>query len=402
MSLHRTVTAVWNILLLCALANAQATRPGLRPDLPDRLAMAQPAAQGHVYVGTYTGSKSKGIYVLLFDSARGTLKDEGLAVEVASPSFLATDSSGRFLYAVGEIADFAGKKSGAVSAFAVAPGSGRLTLLNRQPSGGVGPCHLSIDRRRANVLVANYASGSVAVLPIQEDGRLGAPTSIVQHEGSGPNPKRQERPHAHSINLDSAERFAWVPDLGTDRVFAYRFDSRGHTLARHDPPAVSLRPGSGPRHLAFHPGGRFAYVNGEMASSVTAFTYDADSGTLKEIQTLSTLPGGFEGENTTAEVQVHSSGRFLYVSNRGHDSIAIFAIDPATGLLTAIGHEPTQGKTPRNFTIDPTGTWLLAANQNSDSVVAFRVDHQTGRLRPTGAKAEVPSPVCICFLPAVP
>jgi 6-phosphogluconolactonase len=353
-----------------------------------------------VYVGTYTGPKSKGIYVLRMDRASGALTAPEVAAEVANPSFLAVHPSRRFLYAVGEVGSFAGRKSGAVSAFAILPESGKLRLLNQQPSGGTGPCHLTVDRSGKNVLVANYGSGSVCVLPLGEDGRLAEPSEVIQHKGSGPDPKRQEGPHAHSINLDPAGRFAFAADLGLDKVLVYRFDAAKGSLAPNEPPAASVAPGAGPRHLAFHPTGRFAYVINEMASTITAFACDADRGILKEIQTVSTLPAGFGGNSSTAEVQVHPSGRFLYGSNRGHDSIAIFAIDAETGKLAATGHQPTQGRSPRNFGIDPGGTYLLAANQGSDTVVVFRIDPKTGELSPAGIKAQVASPVCVKFVPA--
>ena len=359
---------------------------------------AEPNAQTLlVYVGTYTGPKSKGIYLLRMDLASGALTAPEVAAEVANPSFLAVHPSRRFLYAVGEIGNFAGRKSGAVSAFAIDPESGKLKLLNQQPSGGTGPCHLTVDGAGKNVLAANYSSGSVCVLPIGEDGRLAEPSEVVQHKGSGPNPKRQEGPHAHSVNLDPAGRFAFAADLGLDKIMVYRFDPAKGKLAPNDPPAASVAPGAGPRHFAFHPTGRFAYVINEMASTVTAFAYDANAGRLSELQTVSTLPAGFTGSSTTAEVQVHPSGRFLYGSNRGHDSIAVFGIDARTGKLTAVGHQPTQGKTPRNFGIDPTGTYLLAANQGSGNLVVFRIDPKSGELKPTGVTAEVPSPVCVKF-----
>jgi 6-phosphogluconolactonase len=250
------------------------------------------------------------------------------------------------------------------------------------------------------VLVANYGGGSVSVLPIQSDGRLGPATGFVQHEGSSVNPRRQERPHAHSMNLDAANRFAFAADLGLDKVLVYRFDANRGTIVPNDPPAATVAPGSGPRHFAFHPRGRNAYVINEMTSTVTAFRYDAGRGRLTELHTISTLPQGFTGNNSTAEVQVHPSGRFLYGSNRGHDSIAIFSIDSDTGRLTQVGHQPTGGRTPRNFGIDPTGVYLLAANQESSTVTVFRIDPRTGRLTPTGQTVNVPVPVCVKMMAA--
>ncbi|MFH1268296.1 MAG: beta-propeller fold lactonase family protein, partial [Planctomycetota bacterium] len=341
------------------------------------------------------------IYHARLDLATGEIEGVELAGEVVNPSFLAVHPSRGFLYAVGEIANFEGKRAGAVSAFSIDPGTGKLTLLNQRPSEGTGPCHLVVDQTGKNVLVANYGSGSVASLPIGEDGRLGEATSAIQHEGSSVNPQRQQGPHAHSINLDAANRFAFAADLGLDKIFIYRFDHAG-TLEAADPPWAKVAPGAGPRHFAFHPGGRLAYVINELDSTVTAFEYDARRGVLTSLETVSTLPPGFEGESNTAEVQVHPSGKFLYGSNRGHDSIAAFAIDPQTGRLRFVAHESTQGKTPRNFGIDPTGAYLLAANQATDNVVVFRIDPETGALGATGHSASVPSPVCVKMLTPSP
>ncbi len=351
-----------------------------------------------VYVGTYTRGQSKGIYLCHLDLADGTLEPVGVAAEVANPSFLALHPSRPLLYAVGELGSFSGKRTGAVSAFSIERKTGKLTLLNQQPSQGAGPCHLAVDPSGRCVLVANYGGGSVACLPIREDGRLGEATSFVQHEGSSVNLRRQQGPHAHSINLDAAGRFAFAADLGLDKILIYRFDAEGGTLLPNDPPWVQVAPGAGPRHFAFHPTGRYAYVINELSSTVTAFEYDARRGALSPLQTISTLPKDFQGDNTTAEVQVHPSGRFLYGSNRGHDSIAAFAVDADTGKLTYLANEPTQGKTPRNFGIDPTGACLLAANQATDNIVVFRIHSKTGVLHPTGHSADVPSPVCVKML----
>ena len=361
-----------------------------------------PQAQGslkavRVYVGTYTGPKSKGIYMLRLDMATGALGAPEVAGETTNPSFLAIHPTRRFLYAVSEVWGPAGK-AGGVSAFAVAPDTGLLTPLNKQATGGAGPCYVAVDKEGRNVLAANYGSGSVCALPIGQDGRLAEATAVIQHKGSGPNPKRQSGPHAHSINPDPTGRFALAADLGLDKILIYKFDAAKGTLEPNDPPSASVAPGAGPRHLAFHPSGRFAYVINEMGGTVTALSWDGARGTLTELQTVSTLPADFRGENTTAEVQVHPSGRFLYGSNRGHDSIAVFAIAD-DGRLKALGHQPTQGRNPRNFGIDPTGTWLLAANQNSDSIVVFRIDPATGVLAPAGVTASVPSPVCVKFVP---
>ena len=357
---------------------------------------AKPDAKSlSVYIGTYTRGDSQGIYHYRLDPASGKLTPAGVTTGVVNPSFLAVHPNRRFLYAVNEISNFQGKKCGGVGAFAIDPQSGALTLLNQQPSGGIGPCHLVVDERGKNVLVANYSSGSVCVLPIGTDGRLGDRTAFVQHEGSSVNPRRQKGPHAHSINLDRDNRFAVVADLGLDKILVYRFDAEGGSLRPNVPPFASAAPGAGPRHFAFHPAGQFAYVINEMASTVTAFSYNADRGLLDTIQTVSTLPKGFDGNNSTAEVQVHPSGKFLYGSNRGHDSIAVFRIDADSGGLSYVANRSTQGKTPRNFGIDPTGRYLLAANQGTGTVVVFCIDADTGDLSPTGNVANVPMPVCV-------
>jgi 6-phosphogluconolactonase len=352
-----------------------------------------------VFLGTYTNGKSKGIYRCELDLATGKLSEPALAAETTNPSFLAIHPNNRFLYAVGEIANFNKQKSGAVSAFALDPKSGELKSLNQKPSSGVGPCHLVVDRKGKDVLVANYGGGNASVLHIEDDGQLGERTAFAQHTGKGSDPARQQTPHAHSINLDAANRFAFVADLGLDQVFVYRFDADKGSLAKHEPPSVAVAPRSGPRHFTFHPDGRHAYVINEMANTVTAMTYDAEKGVLKSIQTVSTLPEGYKRPTWTAEVQVHPSGKFLYGSNRGHDSIAIFTIDEKSGELTPAGHQASGIKTPRNFGIDPTGRFLLVANQDDDSVLVFRIDAKTGALVATGAKVEVGKPVCVKFVP---
>ena len=355
-----------------------------------------------VYIGTYTGGKSKGIYRCELDLATGKLSEPTLAAETTNPSFLAIHPSYRFLYAVGEVAEFKGRNSGAVSGFALDAKSGELKGLNAQPSSGGGACHLVVDRGGKHVLVANYGGGNASVLPIGEDGRLGERTAFVQHEGKGSDPGRQEAPHAHSINLDASNRFAFVADLGLDRVLIYRYDADKGTLAKNDPPSVAVSPRSGPRHFAFHPDGHHAYVINEMANTVTAMKYDAEHGTLKPIQTVSTLPEGFTGQSWTAEVQVHPSGKFLYGSNRGHNSIAVFRIDAKTGELTAAGHVAEGIKVPRNFGIDPTGKYLLVGNQDGDSILVFAIDPETGALKQTGSKVQVAKPVCVTFVPKMP
>ena len=351
-----------------------------------------------VFFGCNNARRSKGIHVSRLDLATGKLSTPELVAESATSSFLAIHPNGQFLYSVDDT-NFDGKGNGSVRAFAIDRRTGKLTPRNRVASRGATPAHLVVDGRGKNVLVANYNSGSAAVLPVKEDGSLAEASSVVQHSGSGPDPSRQRGPHAHSINVSPDNRFAIVADLGLDNVFLYRFDSDKGLLEPNDPPYVKVAPGAGPRHFAFHRDGRFGYVINEMASTVTAFVYDRSRGVLKELQTITTLPKGFTGRSTTAEVQVHPSGRYLYGSNRGHDSVAVFSIDDREGTLTLVEITPTQGKTPRNFGIDPTGAFLLAAHQDTDNVVVFRVDAKTGRVTPTGQILEVGSPVCVKFLP---
>jgi 6-phosphogluconolactonase len=354
------------------------------------------------YVGTYTadGSASKGIYAYRFDAANGASTPLGLAAETTNPSFVALAPSGRFLYAVNEVQNYKGANSGGVSAFSVDRATGKLTLLNEVRSRGADPCYVIVDKSGKYVLVANYTGGSIAVFPVLADGKLGEASDFVQHTGHGANPQRQEGPHAHSIDLSPDNRLAFVDDLGLDELRVYKFDSAKGTLTPNDPPFVKLDAGAGPRHFMLHPSGKFAYVVAEMASTVTAFSVDLKTGTLRRLQTLSTLPEGFAGENDDAEVHIAPSGKFLYTSNRGHDSIAIFAIDSQKGTLTKIDDVPTQGKIPRSFEIDPSGNFLLAENSKSDNIVVFRIDQKTGRLAPTGQRLEVGSPVCVKFTAA--
>ena len=352
-----------------------------------------------VYIGTNTGAKSHGIYLYKFSPTTGKLTPMGLAAESNSPSFLATDFTHRYLYAVNEIADYQGKQTGSVSAFSINRKTGKLTLLNIVDSAGTAPTHLVVDKTGKFLLVANYGTGSVAVFPILVDGRLGNASSVLPHTGHSINPQRQEGPHAHSVYLSPDNRFAVSADLGTDQVYVYRFDSSTGKLTPNQPPYVTVPAGTGPRHFAFDPHGRFGYVIEEMGSSITAFSYDSLHGLMHSIQNISTLPGNYKGSNFCAEVEVHPFGKFLYGSNRGHDSIAVYAIDPVKGTLKPLQYVPTQGKTPRNFNMDPTGHYLIAANKDSDSLVVFRVDATTGHLTPTGEKVDIPSPICVTFVP---
>ena len=386
--------------ILCAIGALAVLWTLPRPVPTPACAAAPPATSTYwVYVGTYTNGPSKGIYRLELDLASGKLSVPKLAGNAVNPSFLAIHPGGRFLYAVNEIDIFRGKSRGAISAFEIDQHSGDLTLLNQESSGGAGPCHLIVDRQGKHVLAANYGAGSACVLPIHADGRLGPITSLMQHRGKGPNAQRQEGPHAHSINLDSANRFAFVADLGLDRVLIYKYDTADGTLTPNTPPSANVPPGSGPRHFTFDPEQRHAYVINELSSSITTFDYDARAGALTAIQNISTLPKDFKGSNSTADIHVHPSGKFLYGSNRDRgNSLAIFTIDAPTGKLALAGWQSHRIKTPRNFGIDPTGMYLLAANQGSGSIVEFRIDRQTGALTPTGHGAEVSVPVCVQFM----
>jgi len=352
-----------------------------------------------VYVGTYTedGSKSKGIYAYRYDAATSEITSAGLAAETVNPSFLAVHPNHRFLYAVNEVGNYKGQKSGAVSAFAIDRVTGKLTLLNQVASKGADPCYIIVDKAGKYVLVANYTGGSVAVFPVADDGRLGEASAFVQHTGHGTNPERQEGPHAHSIDLSPDNRFAIVDDLGLDETIVYRFDKG--TLIPNGPQFGKADPGAGPRHFAFHPNGKFAYVVNEMGTSVSVFAFDSNAGVLRPQQTISTIPKGFAEHNDDAEIEVHPSGKFLYASNRGHDSIAVFAIDANKGTLSLVEYASTKGGTPRSFEIDPTGSLLFAENEKSNNIVVFRIDQQTGRLTATGKVLEVVEPVCVKFVP---
>ena len=350
----------------------------------------------NVYVGTYTKkTESKGIYLFKMDQKTGQLNERAVAAEIENPSFVAVHPNRKFLYAVGEISG----KSGVVSAFAIDAETGKLKLLNQQTSGGAGPCHISIDKEGKKALVANYVGGSIAVLPISHDGKLAEPSCVIVHKDPENNNKPRES-HCHSINLDAYGKFAFVADLGLDRVFFYKFDGTKGILTPNEPAALVLAAGSGPRHFVWHTSGKFAYIINELNSTMTVVSFDAEKGTLKALQTLSTLPEGFTGKSYCAEVQVHPNGKFLYGSNRGHDSIAIYSIDEKTGLLKLSGFEPTQGSFPRNFGIDPEGQYLIAANQKGNNLVMFKIDPSTGLIKPTGQKMDLPAPVCIKFFPA--
>ena len=358
-------------------------------------AFAQRRREMTLFIGTYTSSTSEGIYTYRMNSDTGELT-KFTSIKSENPSFLTLDRSRRFLYAVNEVAEFEGKPSGAVSAYSI-DRTGTLKSLNQQPSMGADPCHLTVDRRRTSLLVANYTGGSVALLPIMKNGTLGPATDVKQHEGSGPK-EQQKGPHAHCIILDSLERHAIAADLGSDRVLVYRFDPVTRKLHPGRQPSIGLQAGAGPRHLTLHPNGRYAYVINELDSTMTTLRYNSTAGTLTTIDTASTLPTGFADKSYCADVHVAPSGRFLYGSNRGHNSIVVFAIDTRTGKPSPVEHVSTEGNWPRNFVIDPSGRFLLVANQRSDNVVVFRIDSRTGRLKPSGQTAQVPMPVCLKFL----
>lgn len=374
---------------------------------------ATPPASSHSYlvlVGTYTHkTASKGIYAFSYDTDTGKLTAKGVAAETANPSFVAIHPSGKYAYAVNET----GKQS-TVSAFALDAQTGQLTLLNQLPALGEDPCYISFDKTGKFVLIANYTSGSVAVFPILPDGKLGEHTAALTNAGTlGPNKERQEGPHAHWIELSAHNRYAYVADLGLDRVLIYKFDAAKGTLTPGgaSPPAATaaagsakpndafsaaLSPGTGPRHVAFSSAGNFMYVLGEVKSTVTVFASDSNE-SYRAIQTISTLPAGFSGRNDTAEIAMHPNGKWLYASNRGNDTIAVFEVEPGKGTLRLVADVPTGGQEPRHFAIDPAGKYLLAENQNSDTIVSFRIDPASGKLTPTGDVAQVPAPVCLAF-----
>jgi 6-phosphogluconolactonase len=350
-----------------------------------------------LFVGTYTSTgKSEGIYVCVMNAETGELV-RLRSFKSTNPSFLAIDRSKRFLYAVNEVGEYAGKPGGGVSAFAIEPGTTNLRLLNEQASEGADPCHLSIDRKGKTLLVANYTGGSISALPIRSDGTLGRAVDVKQHVGSSIK-EQQKAAHAHCIILDRSERYALAADLGIDKVMIYRFDPATGKLTEGKQPSAELHGGAGPRHLTFHPNGKYVYVINELDSTMTTFKYNPVNGTLDVIETVSTLPGDFSGTSYCADVHVSPSGKFLYGSNRGHNSIVVFEIDPRTGKLKQLEHVSTEGKWPRNFTIDPSGRFLLVANQHTDNVVVFNIDPKTGRLKNSGHSAEIPIPVCLKFL----
>jgi 6-phosphogluconolactonase len=383
-------------LLSCLLAAAVVAAGVSVPS-----ARAAEPREYYVFFGTYSRGASKGIYRAKFDPATGRLSAAELAAESPDPSFLALHPNGRFLYAVEENADTRRTPGRGVSAFALDPATGSLRHLNYQSASGASPCHIAVDPAGKTVLVANYNSGSIAAIKLEPDGRLGAMGSEIQHEGSSVNRGRQAGPHAHGVTLSPDARLVFVPDLGLDKVMAYRLDPAAATLTPHTVPFASVAPGSGPRHIAFHPNGRLAYVINEMLCTITAFRYDAAAGALQEIETVSSLPEGTAVARgmSTAEILVHPGGKFVYGSNRGHNSLGVFAVAADTGKLTQIQNQPTLGRTPRHFTFDPTGRWLMVENQDTGNVAVFAVDPATGKLADTGQNVAVPNAVCAVFVP---
>lgn len=362
-----------------------------------------------IFVGTYTEpilfgtgkileGKGEGVYLYHFDRTTGGLTAAGVTPDVVNPSYLAFESKHRFLYVVNELKEFEGNFGGAASAFTLDAATGALGYLNSKPTHGTDPCHLTVHPTGSHLLIANFMSGSICVLPIQTDGSLGDHSDFIQHEGTSVDPVRQAGPHAHAVTFDAAGHYLFVPDLGMDKVLIYAFDPERGTLTPHTQPWVTTAPGAGPRQLVFHPSGDYAYLINELDSTMTAYRYDADQGHLHELQTLSTLPADFEGMSTCAEVQIHPSGRFLYGSNRGHDSIVCYAINQTDGTLTTVDHTHVQGQTPRNFVVDPKGAFALVANQDTDNLVVFRIDPESGTLVGTGTSVYVPTPVCVKFL----
>ena len=361
-----------------------------------------------VYVGTYTEpilfgtgqvlqGTGKGIYSFVFDPEAGTLTPHLVTENVRNPSYLCINKPRTHLYCVNEYKEYQGQPSGGVSAFRIDQATGALTYLNSRPSHGTDPCHLIVDPTGRYVLIANFASGSTCVLPILPDGSLGPETDWVQHQGSSVDPKRQAGPHAHAVEFSPDGRFAYVPDLGMDEVIVFAFDATRGKLAYADVPKVRTKPGAGPRQLVMHPKGGYAYLINELNSTMTAFAHDAATGALTELQTLPTLPQGLKRHSTCAEVQITPDGRFLYGSNRGHNSLAIYAIDPDDGTLEQVGWEPTGGRIPRNFEVHPSGRYLCAANQDTSNLVLFRIDPESGRLTRYGTEAEAGTPICVRF-----
>jgi 6-phosphogluconolactonase len=349
--------------------------------------------KNYVYVGSYADPGSAGIHVYTFNTESGVLTYEDSVSGLGNPSFLAVDARRFHLFAVSEVMEFQGTSGGAVASYAIQPETGKLTFRNVQPTFGGASCHISMDREGKRLFTANYMGGSVSMFPIADTGEVEKAAEVIQHYGSSILPGRQEAPHAHSVTLDPTGTYAFAADLGLDKIIIYKIEgSLGKMLPHNE---VSMNPGAGPRHLVFHPGGNYVYVINELDSTITAFTYDSQRGTIDPIQTVSTQPEHDQKISTCADIHISPCGKFLYGSNRGHDSIAVFAIDTATGKLTLVEHASTLGKTPRNFALSPDGRFVLVANQDSNAIVVFERDEQTGQLQATGHSVEVSKPVCI-------
>ncbi len=348
-----------------------------------------------LFIGTYANAEDDSIFIYQMDRLTGNLDFSGSIKGIENPSYLAISPDHQFLYAVNEVTGFQGQAWGTVSSLAIDLKARTLKFLNKKSTNGAHPCYITVDNQGRFVLVANYTGGNVAVLPVENDGQLGDATSVMQHQGSSINPQRQAGPHAHSIILTSDNRLALAADLGIDKIMIYQFDSKNGKLTPNSPDLAPAKPGAGPRHLAIHPNNQFLYAINELDSTITSYSFSIASGKFQPLQTVSTLPTDFKLANSGADIHISPDGKFLYGSNRGHDSIAIFKIDESSGTLESVGHESTQGKKPRNFVIDPTGKFLLVANQDSNNVVVFRRAENTGKLKATGSTIQVPKPVCL-------
>jgi len=348
-----------------------------------------------VYFGSHSSAPGAGFSLAHFNPDTGVLTRPEFLLAAKEPAFFVLSPDGSRLYSCNS------GSPGGLSAYAVEPRTGRLTLLNRVLAGGGDTSFITLDHTGRYVLVANYNGGNIAAFALRPDGSIGDWTAFDQHTGKSVHPGRQTKAYAHAIVLDPTNRFALVPDLGVDKLYIYRFDEKTGALTPNNPAFAAIAPGSGPRHVRFHPNGHWVYLINELASTIAAFTWDSVHGTLTPLQTVTTLPADFSGTSTCAELEVHPNGRFLYGSNRGHDSLAVFAIDQTSGLLTPVEHVASGGKTPRNFAFDPTSRWIVLTNQDSSNAVVFRVDAATGRLTRTGDPVPVPAPFCERFL-AVP
>lgn len=376
----RAIVIKFPNLLVCAAVAALLGTPDLR---------SNDMTSHTLFIGTYTRESSKGIYALKLDGATGELSTPVVAAETKSPSYLALSPNHKFLYAVSESEAMA-------VAFAVGPDGKLSHLQDPQPAQGKAPCHLAVDQTGHALLVANYQTGVLASLPLNPDGTLGKPVSVIQNTGSSVHPERQSSAHMHSVTLSPDNRHVIACDLGLDKIFTYRFDAATAKLTPSEPAFFATKPGSGPRHFAFAPSGKYAFSIAELEGSVTSYHFHPDNGSLTPIQTISTLPADFKGKNTCAAIRVHPNGRFVYGSNRGADSIAVFACD-AAGQLTLVEIVPTGGKNPRDFALSPDGQWLVAAHQDSESLTVFRVDAATGKLTRTPSTAKISMPVCVLF-----